>query len=888
MIQENFSKYLNKYFFLFLSFIFFLFPLFLGKMKVAFAQHSGLCCGCHSRYDVLTGVCKYFDLCGEFCTGGGTVPSYCYGAPPPPVDKDCALGPMVRFVYFNNLNNVSWPPFDINSSTSWVEDSLTNKCTVTPPYSTMVLSGIKTRTIVYRRGAGGIWDYIEPIYRPSTPSCSNHLEWSKGNTIYPGESLVGTYVHKKKDSNATWIHSATTVMIPKGSNYRLFGIRIKDVVQGTSRPVRGKRYVWEGRVYVTDDEGCTDETCGYNYNDGLGFYPGKPSQDMYARMAGIKCGERDCSKLRINKSPNRAAWAVGSYYRNKDHCSGRRAYYGCPQGYTPAPATYNIQKNCYLGDCNAGNITEDGFCPENAEEKSFMNTPRYNVFTCKKVENDVLFASDWKPERGDEPIYLNRGDWLGSPQKLELWQTFTFTVDKDGYYYFVRCHESECEATMTINGGGFSNVDGWRNQYYRKGTEYTANFKCTRGKCFYGLPLAPKSILEDSIYSKLLTAVLVDRIIPPPTCTINISSISYALNGQIIYPFSVTMNIADNGNTILSKTIDATATPTSNVQLTLKSTVSGSNYLTKIYEVRVFNSGSNSVNGTITASGSVVSDAGSGTCSNSISFSIYPAFSWFQTQGGDVHEEGIIQSRIPYSDPIKYFSLNLNSYPGLISFRDSYNFGQGGVSSKGWLAKSSFFPNYDYSYFYQKLGSPTEDNFSCDPSCPTPSSGETKIYYSRDDVTISGNDWNLPSNAKMVVLINGDLNISLNQGKRIIVPVGSFLAFIVKGDIKISGNVGDKLSSTTPHLQGVYIADGIIDTYQPNPTGEGSGFRLVGAGLFYAKGGFRLERDVKNDCGASICNATTPSEFFIFRPDLVINSPREIWTSEMTWTEVAP
>jgi len=88
----------------------------------------------------------------------------------------------------------------------------------------------------------------------------------------------------------------------------------------------------------------------------------------------------------------------------------------------------------------------------------------------------------------------------------------------------------------------------------------------------------------------------------------------------------------------------------------------------------------------------------------------------------------------------------------------------------------------------------------------------TKVCYSSGDISIN-NDLNISGNTKIVVLIGGNLNIN----KKITVPVGSCLAFIVKGDIKISGNVGDKLFSTTPHLQGVYIADGIIDTYQPNP-----------------------------------------------------------------------
>ncbi|MFZ5366180.1 MAG: hypothetical protein ACOZBZ_02705, partial [Patescibacteria group bacterium] len=59
-------------------------------------------------------------------------------------------------------------------------------------------------------------------------------------------------------------------------------------------------------------------------------------------------------------------------------------------------------------------------------------------------------------------------------------------------------------------------------------------------------------------------------------------------------------------------------------------------------------------------------------------------------------------------------------------------------------------------------------------------------------------------------------------------------------------------------------------------------------GLFYAKGGFALQRDLKNDPEATIQNSNTPAELFIFRPDLVLNAPRQLWSSKMSWLEVAP
>ncbi len=258
------------------------------------------------------------------------------------------------------------------------------------------------------------------------------------------------------------------------------------------------------------------------------------------------------------------------------------------------------------------------------------------------------------------------------------------------------------------------------------------------------------------------------------------------------------------------------------------------------------------------------------------------AQAWFQTQGGDAHGQTGISSPVIQGE---YFCKNLDNYPGVVSYTGTADFSPGGsASSKGWLANSGFSPTYNYSYFYRKLDSPGTDNFSCEPNCPDPPAGQTTIYYSEDKVTIGGNSWQLGNNVKAIVLINNDLEI----GKEITVPVGSFLAFIVKGNINIDGNVGDKQASTAnPHLQGVYLADGIIDTYEPDPVGQGSKNRLVGAGLFYASG-FNLDRDLYNNVGDPITNGDTPAELFIFRPDLVLNAPRELWFSKMSWLEVAP
>jgi len=242
---------------------------------------------------------------------------------------------------------------------------------------------------------------------------------------------------------------------------------------------------------------------------------------------------------------------------------------------------------------------------------------------------------------------------------------------------------------------------------------------------------------------------------------------------------------------------------------------------------------------------------------------------WFQGQEGDIHSRGDIYSPLPAGNN---FSLDGESgFPGLVSYGGSADFGLGEVSSKKWLANSSS-KGKDYDYFYQLLGQPTESNFSGNLS----EISNDGVYYSAGDVKIDSN-WSFPNNRKAVILINGKLTIN---GK-IIVPIGSFLAFIVKGDIEIGGKVGEAVGQAgenSPDIEGVYISDGKINT---NYDKDESGIRLVAAGIFVAND-FLLGRNLENS------GNTVPAEKFIYRPDFLINSYPGIWGRTILWSELAP
>lgn len=267
---------------------------------------------------------------------------------------------------------------------------------------------------------------------------------------------------------------------------------------------------------------------------------------------------------------------------------------------------------------------------------------------------------------------------------------------------------------------------------------------------------------------------------------------------------------------------------------------------------------------------------------------------WYQTQGGDVHSQGDISSRIIGS---QFFSMTQGTppqeYHGLVSMGGTtYAFGASCntnlISEKRWLVTGEAYSPFTsssspYAYFYKKVGSPTTANF-------TGSFNEITgggVFFASGNVTLTsagGNKWknNFPNNLKAIILVYGNLNIQTD----IRVPVGGFLAFIVSGDINIKGTLGDKVAgNTTPHVQGMYIADGTIKSNSDN---DNSGMRLVGAGLFYGRTGVEMTRDLRNDPLSTVHNYDTPAELFIFRPDFVINAPQILWGSNLSWMEVAP
>lgn len=247
---------------------------------------------------------------------------------------------------------------------------------------------------------------------------------------------------------------------------------------------------------------------------------------------------------------------------------------------------------------------------------------------------------------------------------------------------------------------------------------------------------------------------------------------------------------------------------------------------------------------------------------------------WFQTQGGDVHGQGGISSLVPEGE---YFCKDINGYPGVVSYGtgSDYDFSTGSdkgedrVSSKGWLAKTDLILPYNFTYFYNLLDSPTNDNWNDQAGLPAnPGTGKTEIYYEPTNQAVHLGGFTIVSGRKVVILSRANVIV---EGNTIVNP-GGFLAVISSAQINIA--------PTVSQVQGMYTADGHISTGSAGE--EQDNILFEGQGIFYSPS-LVLARSPD-----PAVNFTTPAELFIFRPDLVLNAPSELWVSKMSWQEVAP
>ncbi|MEX0895504.1 MAG: hypothetical protein WDZ94_01035 [Patescibacteria group bacterium] len=134
----------------------------------------------------------------------------------------------------------------------------------------------------------------------------------------------------------------------------------------------------------------------------------------------------------------------------------------------------------------------------------------------------------------------------------------------------------------------------------------------------------------------------------------------------------------------------------------------------------------------------------------------------------------------------------------------------------------------------------------------------------------------IDANQQVLILAPGDLTLSRESTERIVVSNGGFLGVFTDGHLTFGDSIGHTDPTlSTPIVAGVYVSDKELRI-------SSGGQKFVGEGSFVGLGGISLGRGFSDQSA----NSYSPSEIFIHRPDLVINTPDLLKESETSWREV--
>ena len=209
----------------------------------------------------------------------------------------------------------------------------------------------------------------------------------------------------------------------------------------------------------------------------------------------------------------------------------------------------------------------------------------------------------------------------------------------------------------------------------------------------------------------------------------------------------------------------------------------------------------------------------------------------------------------------------------MITYRDPDVFALGTVQTR-------FYETYSYFYSKLSLGLLPADDYNISAGDALEPSVSQEFYFHSGNMTIQS-AWDVTSGESYVVFVDGDLTIEDPGavGELIKVAEGGFLAFIVSGDINIADSVGHSvLTNTAGNVEGVYIADGTI-TVASNGSADN---RFVGEGTFVGWTSVSLERTFDE---LTANNDLYPVETFVYRPDLLKNTPEKMKRAQMLWQE---
>ncbi len=304
---------------------------------------------------------------------------------------------------------------------------------------------------------------------------------------------------------------------------------------------------------------------------------------------------------------------------------------------------------------------------------------------------------------------------------------------------------------------------------------------------------------------------------------------------------------------------------------------------------------------------SAVASFDGGNCNGTATIHIINPDPWWQVLGGDAvvgENSANLVSKIPnptLCPDCTFIKDNPLGHPGVPSAGGETDFGDGQVSSKGWVVEDSSYEGMDpftYEYFERKIPIGVNpilindntfdqtDLGNCDPNA-----GKGYCWYKYEgnglnDLVVEDIGGGVSLDNKKVVLFVKNADLVIKSKISAFPGLGGFYA-IVEGDrnnsqadaaIRIDPSVGDLPASRGgPDIQGVFFTEG---TFSTGSQGDNSDLQLYIRGSVFANQ-FNLQRDLPN-------NSANPAEVFEFAPDLILNWPPFLSGKNITWQEVSP
>lgn len=293
-----------------------------------------------------------------------------------------------------------------------------------------------------------------------------------------------------------------------------------------------------------------------------------------------------------------------------------------------------------------------------------------------------------------------------------------------------------------------------------------------------------------------------------------------------------------------------------------------------------------------------------------LNFAVISAVPWYQSYCGDVRLDSGVNNLMPPSavcgNGISDSNMISTANPlnvcqkttGVVYSTSSFDFGSGSPSKDGYVSGASFTSRYvnttqtSYDYVHSKATASDILPVALEPFCTSNNLSNCSLsnlshgLYEADPLngTMVLHTYTFPDNQNFVILVNGDLDIDGN----IMVPIGSTATFIVKGSIHIMKMVGSDSSSIGGNIEGFYssdhdlVIDGTGTCQTPDMRLNLQGSFIVNAAYSNPPGQFSNQR--------SLCtqDVSCPSVTFAQRPDLILNTPGLLRTTNSLFQEVLP